>query len=196
MLKPPSDFRSKFDSTPPPILIDNGTSILENEKIERYIMKNIPGGHNLFFSDKETANVIENLYSKFKLMLTKKDVASSRSLLTQLGNINQHLAERNSRFLTGSTMCCFDCELMPRLQHIRVAGKYFANFEIPLELQAIWRYMRNMYQLDAFVQSCPADQDIINHYKLNIGSAGSSVQKKHEELETPTYTMTIPVATD
>ena len=196
MVKPPADFRSKFDSAPPPILIDNGTSILDSDKIERYIMKNIPGGHNLFFSDKETANVIENLYSKFKLMLTKKDETSSRALLTQLRNIDQHLAQRNSRFLTGSTMCCFDCELMPRLQHIRVAGKYFTNFEIPLELKAIWRYMRNMYQLDAFVQSCPADQDIINRYKLQIGSAASAGLKKREELETPTYTMTIPVATD
>lgn len=63
MLKPPPDFRSNFDSTPPPILIDKGQAVLENEKIERYIMKNIPGGHNLFISDKETATVIENLYS-------------------------------------------------------------------------------------------------------------------------------------
>lgn len=63
MLKPPPDFRSNFDSTPPPILIDRGSAVLENEKIERYIMKNVPGGHNLFFSDKETATVIENLYS-------------------------------------------------------------------------------------------------------------------------------------
>lgn len=63
-------------------------------------------------------------------------------------------------------MCCFDCELMPRLQHIRVAGKYFVDFEIPAELAALWRYMHHMYQLDAFTQSCPADQDIINHYKL------------------------------
>lgn len=63
MLKPPPDFRSNFDSTPPPILIDRGQSILENEKIERYIMKTIPGGHNLFVSDKETATTIENLYS-------------------------------------------------------------------------------------------------------------------------------------
>lgn len=30
----------------------------------------------------------------------------------------------------------------------------------------MWRYMYHMYQLDAFTQSCPADQDIINHYKL------------------------------
>lgn len=63
MLKPPPDFRSKYDSTPPPILVDGDLAILENEKIERYIMKNIPGGHNLFISDKETATVIENLYS-------------------------------------------------------------------------------------------------------------------------------------
>jgi hypothetical protein len=43
-----SSFRSNFDSTPPPILIDAGVAVLENEKIERHIMKNVPGGHNLF----------------------------------------------------------------------------------------------------------------------------------------------------
>ncbi len=36
-------------------------------------------------------------------------------------------------------MCCFDCELMPKLQHIRVAGKHFADFEIPTKLVALWR---------------------------------------------------------
>ncbi|RWS00989.1 Chloride intracellular channel exc-4-like protein, partial [Dinothrombium tinctorium] len=188
MLKPPPDFRSNFDSTPPPILIDRGQAILENEKIERYIMKNIPGGHNLFVSDKETATVIENLYSKFKLMLTRRDDASKKALLNQLRNINKHLETRGSRFLTGDTMCCFDCELMPKLQHIRVAGKYFADFEIPDDMTALWMYMYNMYQLDAFTQSCPADQDIINHYKLQQGTK----MKKHEELETPTYTTSIP----
>jgi len=152
-------------------------------------MKNVPGGHNLFFSDKETANVIENLYSKFKLMLTRKDEASSRNLLNQIKNINNHLEKRQSRFLTGDAMCCFDCELMPRLQHIRVAGKYFSSFEIPADFTGVWNYMHNMYQLDAFTQSCPADQDIINHYKLQIGTK----LKKHEELETPTYTTSIPV---
>ncbi|RWS25422.1 Chloride intracellular channel exc-4-like protein [Leptotrombidium deliense] len=190
MLKPPPDFRSNFDSTPPPILIDRGQAVLENEKIERYIMKNIQGGHNLFVSDKETATVVENLYSKFKLMLTRRDDGSKKALLNQLRNINQHLESRGSRFLTGDTMCCFDCELMPKLQHIRVAGKYFADFEIPDDMAALWTYMYNMYQLDAFTQSCPADQDIINHYKLQQGTK----MKKHEELETPTYTTSIPIS--
>ena len=45
------------------------------------------------------------------------------------------------------------------------AGKYFAEFELSPELTHLWKYLRNQYQLDAFNQSCPADQDIINHYK-------------------------------
>lgn len=88
------------------------------------------------------------------------------SLMSHLRKIDEHLGRKGTRFLTGDTMCCFDCELMPRLQHIRVAGKYFADFEIPETLVHLWRYMHHMYRLDAFLQSCPADQDIINHYKL------------------------------
>lgn len=56
-------------------------------------------------------------------MMTRRDEASKKALLTQLKNIDQHLGKRGSRFLTGDTMCCFDCELMPRLQHIRVSGE-------------------------------------------------------------------------
>lgn len=48
MQKPPPDFRTNFEATHPPILIDNGLAVLENEKIERHIMKSVPGGHNLF----------------------------------------------------------------------------------------------------------------------------------------------------
>merc|ERR1712226_1133854 len=73
MLKPPPDFRSNFEAAQPPILIDNGIAILENDKIERHIMKAIPGGHNLFVADVEVIKMIENLYNKFKLMLVKRD---------------------------------------------------------------------------------------------------------------------------
>ena len=67
MKRPPPDFRSNFEAAQPPILIDNGIAILENEKIERHIMKAIPGGHNLFVADVEVAKKIENLYNKFKV---------------------------------------------------------------------------------------------------------------------------------
>ncbi|CAL4196850.1 unnamed protein product, partial [Meganyctiphanes norvegica] len=116
--------RSNFEATPPPILIDNGLAVLENDKIERHIMKNIPGGHNLFIQDKDTATRTENVYSKFKLMLLKRDDPSKNVVLSYLRKVNEHLETSGTRFLTGDTMCCFDCELMPKLQHIRVAGNY------------------------------------------------------------------------
>merc|ERR1711936_75358 len=102
MLKPPPDFRSNFEATPPPILIDTGVAILENDKIERHIMKNIPGGHNIFVADKEVATKIENVYSKFKIMLNspiqaKKEQAKA-NLLGNLQKINNHLESREKRF--------------------------------------------------------------------------------------------------
>ena len=91
-------------------------------------------------------------------MLVKRDEASKKSVMTLLQRINDTLASKATRFLTGETLCCFDCELMPKLQHIRVAGKFFVDFHIPEEMTHLWRYIREMYQLDAFTQSCPADQ--------------------------------------
>ena len=51
-----------------------------------------------------------------------------------------------------------------------------------------FRYMGQMYTLDAFTTSCPADQDILSHYKMQQGTKMS----RREELETPTYTNSVP----
>jgi len=192
MKRPPPDFRSNFEAAQPPILIDNGLAVLENEKIERHIMKAIPGGHNLFVADVEVAKRIENLYNKFKLMLVKRDELSKKSVITLLQRINDTIGSKQTRFLTGETLCCFDTELMPKLQHIRVAGKFFVGFEIPESMTHLWSYIREMYQLDAFTQSCPADQDIIHMYKMQQQLGSFAKHKSREELETPSYTTTVP----
>ena len=38
------------------------------------------------------------------------------------------------------------------------SGAFFCKFEIPVTLVHLWTYIREMYQLDAFLQSNPADQ--------------------------------------
>lgn len=151
MLKPPPDFRSNFEATPPPILIDNGIAVLENDKIERHIMKSIPGGHNLFIQDKEVASKIENVYSKFKIMLLKKDDHSKSALLSNLRKINDHLEQKGSRFLTGDTMCCFDCELMPKLQvklEVDIIYKLLSKF-----LLSIFVWLAHFSQISIFLRS-------------------------------------------
>lgn len=127
-------------------------------------------------------------------MLVRQDEMSKKSVVTILGRLNQTLEEKGTRFLTGDTLCCFDCELMPKLQHIRVAGRFFLDFDIPHEFVFLWRYVKEMYQLDAFVQSCPADQDIIHVYKMQKMAPSNTLTRKksREELEEPTYTTSVP----
>jgi chloride intracellular channel protein 2 len=225
--KPPKDFRSKFDCTPPPILLDKTQpneqrAVLENDRIERYILKNVPGGHRLFVRDRETASLIQNLYSvrcpccflfecpsfdlnrvpitafeqKFKLALARDEPHTKNSLIGQLESIDEHLRRRDTRYLTGDHVCCFDCELIARLQHIRVAGPYFlTDFRIPSQLDRLWRYMAHMYELQAFVESCPADQDIVSHYLTDssLRQRASIAQKvANLHLQVPSYSTSLP----
>lgn len=98
MLKPPPDFRTNFEATPPPILIDNGLAVLENEKIERHIMKNVPGGHNLFVQDKDVASRIENVYSVSNVLsdTTLNMLKQKKKLLITLEIQTDAVEERRS----------------------------------------------------------------------------------------------------
>ena len=60
----------------------------------------------------------------------------------------------------------YDCELMPRLHHIRIVGAALCEFNIGQHMTHLWNYMLTAYRTAAFVESCPADQDIIHHYKV------------------------------
>jgi chloride intracellular channel protein 2 len=39
-----------------------------------------------------------------------------------------------------------DCQLLPKLQHIRVAARALRGFDIPLEMKTLWRYLGNAYR--------------------------------------------------
>ncbi|KAL1485302.1 hypothetical protein MTO96_047353 [Rhipicephalus appendiculatus] len=82
-------------------------------------------------------------------MLTRRDEQSKKSLLNQLSNIDAHLRKGGYRFLTGDTMCCFDCELMPRLQHIRVAGNRAAGRHFGVGKFCVRYWRRQHKQLKA-----------------------------------------------
>lgn len=80
----------------------------------------------------------------------------------------QLLSERKSRYLLGNSMTEYDCELMPRLHHIRIIGLSLLGFDIPHNFTHLWAYILTAYRTAAFIESCPADQDIIHHYKVRM----------------------------
>jgi hypothetical protein len=111
----------------------------------------------------------EDLYMKFSQFL--KMGGDSSSLVRILEKVEGHLREYGTRFMLGDNLTRADCYLLPTLQHIRVAGKAYKNFEIPTELVYIWRYLKAAYSTDAFQESCPADREIISHYSVKAASS-------------------------
>jgi chloride intracellular channel protein 2 len=76
-----------------------------------------------------------------------------------------HLRTKPTRYLLGDELTYADCLLMPRLQHVRVVGKAFEQFEVPGDLLFVWKYYADMYETTAFLESCPDDRDLITQYE-------------------------------
>ncbi|VDP06089.1 unnamed protein product [Soboliphyme baturini] len=109
-------------------------------------------------------------------------------LIEQLGNIDKLLEQRGTRYLISSSMTMYDCELMPRLHHIRIAGEYLCDTEIPHNLVYLWNYLMTAYRTAAFIESCPHDQSIIYHYKEQL----NLTRKSRESLQALTKTLEVP----
>jgi len=46
-------------------------------------------------------------------------------------------------------------------------------------MTSIWQYLKNAYMTDAFLESCPADREIITHYTGKISSPRQPGTKFH-----------------
>jgi hypothetical protein len=49
--------------------------------------------------------------------------SKEKMLLLELKRLNDFIEQRGTKFLSGNEMTLVDCDLMPKLQHVRIAGK-------------------------------------------------------------------------
>ena len=49
--------------------------------------------------------------------------SKERLLLLELKRIDEYLERKGTTFLSGNEMTLIDCDVLPKLQHIRIAGK-------------------------------------------------------------------------
>ena len=62
-----------------------------------------------------------------------------------------------------------DCEILPKLHHLRVASACLKSYQLPPEFVGIWRYLHNAYNNDIFQKACPPDQVIEELHCSPIG---------------------------
>ncbi|CAH1772532.1 unnamed protein product [Owenia fusiformis] len=163
MSKPPADFIKKISSRLP-VLIHGNEIVSDNDEIVQYIDDNFPSP-SLAFDNKKANEICLEVFSKFSYF-TKEVSHSSAQLLAELRKINNFLDQQGTTFLCGDYLTHLDCEMLPKLQHIRVVAKAFKNFEIPSEFTALWRYLNNAYSCETFKLTCPSDQEIVHHWTV------------------------------
>jgi hypothetical protein len=135
----------------------------------------------------------EDLYKKFNLFL--KNPTNDGSPVTRIcERIDGFLQENDTFYLIGDRLSRADCYFLPTIQHIRVAGKAYKDYEIPTELTYLWRYLANAYDTDAFKESCPADREIITHYD-GKASTRAKLPVRRSQLMGEDRTFSIPQPT-
>lgn len=112
-----------------------------------------------------------DVFQKFIFYLKAKgdaEKAKLKQLVEELKRIDQFLLDNDRQFLSGDTITIPDCQLVPKLFYIRVAGKYFKQFEIPDGLSALKRYIEACDLDESFQDSKCSEKEIIEGFKRYV----------------------------
>ena len=117
-----------------PALIHGDEAIDTVEEIIDYIESEFPlpslalGGEE---DDELTLDKLtRNFFSKFCYYI-KAVSKDSSALDAELRRLDAYLRRNEFRFLGGNTLSHLDCEILPKLHHMRVAAARLKRFEIP-----------------------------------------------------------------
>ncbi|OQV17256.1 putative Chloride intracellular channel protein 6 [Hypsibius exemplaris] len=139
--------------------LDNLDEILE------YIDNNFPKC-DLSYDNILAEKACKDVFSKFCFFI-KAVSKDAFGLTTELEKLDKFLSGKppgKGPFMCGSQLTYLDCELLPKLQQIRVAGRDLKGFEIPAALTGVWNYLKAAYATDAFRTTCPSDEEITLHW--------------------------------
>lgn len=116
------------------------------------------------------------VYSKFCSFIKNRDTSADEmlksNLLIEMQKLNDFLNSPDKspgKFLDGNILKFPDCVLLPKLLHIKVAGKNLKEFEIPENLTAIHAYLQAAAEEEAFTGTSPPEDVIVDGWASQIG---------------------------
>ncbi|XP_043913569.1 chloride intracellular channel protein 2 [Protopterus annectens] len=186
MRKKPEELKDLAPGTNPPFLLFNKDLKTDFIKIEEFLEQTLapPRYPHLSPRNKESFDVGSDIFAKFSAFIknSREDTSKNfeKALLKEFHRLDKFLntplpeeIDHNStdeilvsqrKFLDGNDLTLADCNLLPKLNIIKVAAKKYRNFEIPAEMTGVWRYLKHAYARDEFTHTCPADEEIERAY--------------------------------
>lgn len=164
---------TKVGSTP--VLVDTQTEtvITDSAEISEYLNKTVPDPSVKPPSDAAVA-AASGIFPKFVGFIKNKDPSAEEGLKTalikELEKLNNFLEENKSQgqFLVCNDICEIDCQVLPKLKHVQVAGKHYKGFEIPEELKELRGYIAAGESHEVFRTTCAPDDEFIHGWKQHM----------------------------
>ena len=137
----------------------------DNQTVRGILTDSGPRSITVSRYNEDVDRLARNFFSKFCFYI-KSVSRDSTSLIADLRRLDDHLQQQAAgcKYIFGNELSKLDCEVLPKLHHLRVAAFHLKGFEIPLEYTGIWRYLNNAYNEDIFLRTCPPDQEIVLHW--------------------------------
>lgn len=194
LVKPPEQFRKMgLRRLPALVFGDECHEIVDD--IVQFLDECFPTKNRLSYDNADAEYAVKNVFSKFCFFL-KEVTKDSKQLEAELKLLNEYLMKAGTKFLCSDQPTHLDFEVLPKLQHIRIACKALKNYEFSPELKHLWTYLKNAYSDDLFVKTCPSDQEIILHWADKPETPNLSLdQYKSLSDATPMFTLSVPSAT-
>ncbi|XP_061822444.1 chloride intracellular channel protein 3 [Nerophis lumbriciformis] len=185
MKRAPDVLKDLAPGSQPPFLLFNDEVKTDTNKIEEFLEEKLapPKYAKLGCRYKESTCIGEDIFRKFSAyiknanpglnnMLEKKFLSTLVKLNMYFETPLPHELDRNPNvtesrrpYLDGDTLTLADCNLLPKLNIIKVVCKEYRNLDIPAELKGLKRYLDNAYSKDEFRFSCPKDEEILIAYE-------------------------------
>ncbi|XP_060087225.1 chloride intracellular channel protein 5 isoform X1 [Heteronotia binoei] len=178
----PADLHNLAPGTHPPFLTFNGEVKTDINKIEEFLEETLspPKYPKLAAKHRESNTAGIDIFSKFSAYIKntkQQDNASlERGLTKALKKLDDYLRNplpeeidagsteeekvSKRKFLDGDELTLADCNLLPKLHVVKIVTKKYRNYEFPAEMTGLWRYLKNAYARDEFINTCAADKEI------------------------------------
>ncbi|XP_034458892.1 chloride intracellular channel protein 3 [Hippoglossus hippoglossus] len=185
MKRTPDALKALAPGSQPPFLICNEEVKTDTNKIEEFLEETLapPQFPKLCCRYKESNGVGEDIFRKFSAYIKNANPGLNdmleKKFLSTLVKLNMYLemplphelqqspnANESPRlYLDGDCLTLSDCNLLPKLNIVKVVCKEYRDFAIPKALKSLTRYLDNAYKQDEFRYTCPNDSEILNAYR-------------------------------
>ncbi|MBN3323823.1 ABCA2 protein, partial [Atractosteus spatula] len=184
MKRAPEVLKDLAPGSQPPFLLYNDEVRTDTNKIEEFLEEMLapPLYPKLCCRYKESNMAGDDIFHKFSAYVKNPNPGLNdlleRKFLKSLMKLDQYLLtplpheldqnpdiQISTRcFLDGNELTLADCNLLPKLNIVKVVCRKYRNFEIPSELQGLTRYLEHAYRRDEFRHTCPNDAEILLAY--------------------------------